>query len=354
MFAVAVNSWAQTAPATPTPPATADKTLSAVTVKEKAEEPEGKDAIRATTSTVGKGNQALRDIPQSVTVVTEKLIVDRNMDTVRDVLHSTAGVTFMAAEGGEEDIRLRGFSLASTGDIFLDGMRDAAFYDRDTFNYDRVELLRGSASMLFGRGSTGGAVNQVSKVPRLVNEKNATITVGNHQYRRLVAELNQKTGDASALRVAGMHTKADNNGAGSSIDKQGISAAYRFGIGEKNEFQASIYHLDNNNGMNYGLPWIKPLAANTSASNTIIRGLDPSDYYGMASDYNAGQANIATLSHIYRFSSDSEVKTQVRQGAYKRNQHAGTVRFAGVGTTASSNRAAMDLSNFGQIGRAHV
>ena len=347
MFAVAVNSWAQTAPATPTPPATADKTLSAVTVKEKAEPPEGKDAIRATTSTVGKGNQALRDIPQSVTVVTEKLIVDRNMDTVRDVLHSTAGVTFMAAEGGEEDIRLRGFSLASTGDIFLDGMRDAAFYDRDTFNFDRLEVLRGSASMLFGRGSTGGAVNQVSKVPRLIDEKNATITVGNHQYRRLVAELNQKTGGDSAFRIAGMYTKADNNGAGSSIDKQGISAAYRFGIGEKNEFQASIYHLDNNNGMNYGLPWIRPLAANTSASNTIIRGLDPSDYYGMASDYNAGQANIATLSHIYRFSSDSEVKTQVRQGAYKRDQHAGTVRFAGAGTTAATNGAAVDLSNFG-------
>ena len=316
-------------------------------VREKAEAPEGKDAIRATTASVGKGNLALRDIPQSVTVVTEKLIVDRNLDTVKEVLHSTAGVTFMAAEGGEEDIRLRGFSLASTGDIFLDGMRDAAFYDRDTFNYDRVEVLRGSASMLFGRGSTGGAVNQVSTVPRLVNEKNATITFGNHQYRRLVAELNQKTGETSAFRIAGMHTKADNNGAGSSNDKQGIAAAYRFGIGERNEFQASIYHLDNNNGMNYGLPWIKPLAANTSAANTIISGLDPSDYFGMASDYNAGQANIATLSHIYRFNSDSEGKTQVRQGAYKRDQHAGTVRFAGVGTTATINRAAVDLSNFG-------
>ena len=358
MFAVSVNSWAQTAPApatavppvassTPAPTTAQDRTLALVVVKGKAETPEGKDTIRATTSTVGKGNFALRDIPQSVTVVTEKLMLDRNLDTVRDVLHSMAGVTFMAAEGGEEDIRLRGFSLASTGDIFLDGMRDAAFYDRDTFNFDRVEVLRGSASMLFGRGSTGGAVNQVSKVPRLVNEKNATITVGNHEYLRVVAELNQKTGESSALRIAGMHTKADNNGAGSSIDKQGMTAAYRTGIGEKNEFQASIYHLDNNNGMNYGLPWIKPLSGNTSAANTIISGLDPSAYFGMASDYNAGHATIATLSHIYRFSADSEVKTQVREGAYKRDQHAGTVRFAGVGTTAMTNRTAVDLSNFG-------
>jgi catecholate siderophore receptor len=350
MLTASATSWAQTAPATPATPAAEageGKTLKPVVVKEKAEAPEGRDAIRATMSTVGKGNQALRDIPQSVTVVTEKLIVDRNIDTVKEALHNTAGVTFLAAEGGEEDIRLRGFSLAATGDIFLDGMRDAAFYDRDTFNFDRIELLRGSASMLFGRGSTGGAVNQVSKVPRLVDEKNATITVGNHQYRRLVAELNQKTGESSAFRIAGMHTKADNNGAGSSIEKQGIAAAYRFGIGERNEFQASIYHLDNNNGMNYGLPWIKPRTTDTSAANTIIGGLDPSNYYGPASDYNAGKATIATASHIYRLDSDSEIKTQVRKGEYKRDQHASAIRFAGIGTTAVTNPSAIDLTNFG-------
>ena len=344
MLAVSMNGWAQTAPSADSKDG---KTLAPVLVKEKAEAPEGKDAIRATTTTVGKGNQPLRDIPQSVTVVTEKLMIDRNIDTMKEALHSTAGVTFLAAEGGEEDIRLRGFSLATTGDIFLDGMRDAAFYDRDTFNYDRIDLLRGSASMLFGRGSTGGAVNQVSKVPRLVNEKNITFTVGNHNYRRVVAELNQRVGESSAMRIAGMTTKADNNGAGSSIDKQGVAASFRYGIGEKNEVLASIYHLENNNGMNYGLPWIRPVATNTSAANTIVDKLDPSDYFGMKSDYNAGQADIATLTHTYRFNSDSEIKTQIRRGEYKRDQHASAIRFAGVGTTATTNRAAVDLSNFG-------
>ncbi len=161
--------------------ATEGKALKPVVVKERAEAPEGKDSVRATSSTIGKGNQQLRDIPQSVTVVTERLIDDRNLDTLKDVLHNTAGVTFQAAEGGEEDIRLRGFSLATTGDIFIDGMRDPAFYDRDTFNYDRVDLLPGSASMLFGRGSTGGAVNQVSKAPRLIDQHEVTTTLGSHK-----------------------------------------------------------------------------------------------------------------------------------------------------------------------------
>lgn len=73
MLALSMNTWAQTAPATPVAAETTDSnTLKTVTVKEKAEASEGKDAIRATTTTVGKGNQALRDIPQSITVVTEK------------------------------------------------------------------------------------------------------------------------------------------------------------------------------------------------------------------------------------------------------------------------------------------
>ena len=156
---------AQTAPA----PKEAERELP--TVKAKAgKEPQGKDGVQATHTEIGKGKQELRDIPQSITVVTEKLMDDRNLDTLKDVLRNTAGISFLAAEGGEEDIRLRGFPLQATGDVFVDGQRDPAFYERDTFFDDRVEVLRGSASMLFGRGSTGGAVNQVRKKPRLLDQ----------------------------------------------------------------------------------------------------------------------------------------------------------------------------------------
>lgn len=310
------------------------RTLKAVTVTEKAEVAEGKDALRATTSGIGKGNQALRDIPQSITVVTEKLVDDRNLDTLKDVLHNTAGVSFLAAEGGEEDIRLRGFSLATTGDIFVDGMRDPAFYDRDTFNNDRIELLRGSASMLFGRGSTGGAVNQVTKVPRAIYENEVAVTLGSFNYRRIVADINQQTGDNSALRINVMGTKADNNGSGSSVDKKGAAVAYRWGIGTQDEFLVSVYALENNNGINYGLPWIKPTASAAAASTTIISALDPSDYFGMASDRNAGSARYATVVHTHRFYNGAELKSQLRSGVYTRDQRASTIRFSTPSTTS--------------------
>ncbi|HOZ65473.1 MAG TPA: TonB-dependent receptor plug domain-containing protein, partial [Burkholderiaceae bacterium] len=185
MLAASVNGWSQT-----TSPPPANKTLPTVVVEEKAEAPEGKDALRATQTSIGKGTQQLRDIPQSITVVTEKLIDDRNLDTMKEALKNTGGISFLAAEGGEEDIRLRGFALQSSGDVFVDGMRDPAFYERDTFSLDRLEIMRGSASMLFGRGSTGGAVNQVNKVPRLIDESQVDLTLGSHQYRRIVGDFN--------------------------------------------------------------------------------------------------------------------------------------------------------------------
>ncbi|TAG79342.1 MAG: TonB-dependent siderophore receptor [Betaproteobacteria bacterium] len=308
-------------------PGGSETTLRPVVVKEAAGAPLGKDAIRATSTTVGRGTQAIRDVPQSLTVVTEKLIDDRNLDTLRDVLHSAAGATFLAAEGGEEDIRLRGFSLATTGDIFLDGLRDAAFYDRDTFNLDRADILRGSASMLFGRGSTGGVVNQVSKQAHTVSEREVSLTAGNYNYRRVVADLNERVGADAALRLVAMHTKADNNGAGSAIDKKGVAASFRYGIGHTDEFQASFYFLDNDNGINYGLPWIRPKKTDSGATNTVIPDLSPDAYYGMKSDYNAGRATIGTLAHIHRFASNTELKTQVRFGDYVRDQRASAIRF---------------------------
>ncbi len=322
----------------------ASDTLPTVTVREQAEAPEGKDALRATQTGIGKGRQQLRDIPQSVTVVTEKLIDDRNLDTVKEALKNTAGITFLAAEGGEEDIRLRGFSLQATGDLFIDGMRDPAIYDRDTFNLDRLEVLRGSASMLFGRGSTGGAVNQVSKTPRLITEHQVDMTVGSHAYRRITGDFNIQTGESAALRLNAMVTKANNNGSGSSIDKNGVAAAYRWGIGERNEFQASIYNLDNNNGINYGIPFLAPYAG-APASERVLLPLDPKNYYGLASDYSDSSGTIAGFSHIHRFDRDSEIKTQVRVGNFKRDQRSGAIRLAAAALQPGGVSA--NLGNFG-------
>jgi catecholate siderophore receptor len=338
LYGVIPRAQAQTTSGPDTPPV-----LPAVRATAAAE-PGERDTLRVETTRIGKGNTELRDVPQSLTVVTERLIDDRNLDTLKDTLKNTAGISFLAAEGGEEDIRLRGFALQGTGDVFVDGIRDPAFYERDTFFYDRLEVLRGSASMLFGRGSTGGAVNQVSKLPRAMTEHQVDLTLGNHAYGRLVGDFNFRLGDSAALRLGAMVTKADNNGAGSSLDKQGAAATLRWGIGTRDEFSLAGYFLRNDNGMNYGMPWIRPTAT-SDISQTTVLPLDPKATYGMASDINAGQAATLTASHTHRFDRNHEITTKIRHGAYERDQRAGTVRLGAA--TLQPGGLAVGLDSFG-------
>ena len=311
-FGLASLSVAQEAPVAES------KALPPITVKGVLEQA-GKESYQSTQTRIGKADQDLRDVPQSVTVVTEKLIEDRNLDTLKEALRNTAGISFLAAEGGEEDIRLRGFSLQATGDIFIDGIRDPAFYERDTFNWDRLEVLRGSASMLFGRGSTGGAVNQVSKLPRLANGYDLELTAGSGNYLRGVADINYRTGDTSALHIAAMGTVADNYGA--ETDKQGIASTFRWGMGSSDEFVAGLYYLHNDNGINYGIPWLP------GGSDPLVP-IDPRNYYGMASDYSAGGVKYAALTHTHRFANGGQWRSAVRVGQYDRDQRASAVRFA--------------------------
>lgn len=311
---------AASAPASAASDAPGVTTLPQIKVKAAAE-PTAKESYQATTTRIGKGKQELRDVPQSVTVVTERLIDDRNLDTMKEALKNTAGISFQAAEGGEEDIRLRGFSLQSTGDIFIDGMRDPAFYDRDSFNWDRLELLRGSASMLFGRGSTGGAVNQVSKQPKLINENELALTLGSGDYVRSTADFNLKTGENAALRIAAMLTTADNYG--NKIDKKGIAPTYSFGIGTADEFTVGMYYLENNNGVHYGLPWLTPGAS----GGDYLWPTDPKNYYSMASDYAKSGTTQGNLSHVHRFVDGGELRTALRLASYTRDQRASALRF---------------------------
>ena len=308
---------------TATPEPAAEPTPVLPTVRaQAASEPSGKDSLRATTTNIGKGKQELRDVPQSLTIVTEKLIDDRNLDTLKDALKNTAGVSFQAAEGGEEDIRLRGFSLQASGDIFIDGMRDPAFYERDSFNWDRLEVLRGSASMLFGRGSTGGAVNQVSKQPGLLTQHEISVTLGSGSYLRAVGDFNLHTGEDAALRINAMVNVADNWGA--KIDRRGITPSYRWGIGRRDEFEVGLYYLQNDNGIHYGLPWLTP---GTNGGDWLWP-TDPKNYYGMASDIASSGTSQAQASHVHRFGSGRELKTALRVAEYRRDQRASAIRFA--------------------------
>ena len=322
MLAASVGSWAQTAPAA--------GVLAPITVTDKAEESQGKENLLTRKTSIGKGNQDIRDIPQSITVVTEKLIDDIKLDTLKDALHYTAGITFAATENGtDQDIRLRGFPIATTGDLMIDGMRDPSQYDRDTFNVERIEVMKGSASMLFGRGSTGGVVNQVAKKPVLADQSDVTVSAGTGAYLRTTVDVNKRIGETSALRINAMYNKADNYGAG--IDKNGIAPSFSWGLGTADEFTIGAFYLNNNNTPASGIGYVGGSLAPVRAGA----------FYGKQSDYADGNATYLHGNWKHLFGDGSELRTQVRSGVFER---ATWLTQARVGTT---NGLATTRANFG-------
>ena len=113
------------------------------------------------TATATRTDTPLRDVPQSVTIVTNDLMEDQAMRSMADVVRYVPGVSMGQGEGHRDAPTLRGNS--STADFFVDGVRDDVQYYRDLYNAERVEVLKGPNAMIFGRGGGGGVVNRVTK-----------------------------------------------------------------------------------------------------------------------------------------------------------------------------------------------
>jgi len=120
---------------------------------------------------------------------------------LRDALRNVAGISLAAGEGGAQgdNLTIRGFTARN--DIFLDGMRDFGSYYRDSFNYEEVDVLQGPTSVTFGRGSTGGVVNQESKVPVDRHLIGGSLVFGSDATRRITADINEPIGKQTAFRL---------------------------------------------------------------------------------------------------------------------------------------------------------
>ncbi|HAT07680.1 MAG TPA: TonB-dependent siderophore receptor, partial [Rhodobiaceae bacterium] len=103
----------------------------------------------------------LVDVPQSLTIIGQEEIKLRGYGDLGDLVRYTPGVNTSQGEGHRDAIVFRG--VRSTADFFIDGVRDDVQYYRPLYNLEQVEILRGPNAMLFGRGSTGGALNRVTK-----------------------------------------------------------------------------------------------------------------------------------------------------------------------------------------------
>ena len=112
----------------------------------------------------GKFPEPMLNTPKTVTVLSKEVLEDKNATTLKQAILSTAGVTLGTGEGGNafgDRFFIRGFDARN--DVFIDGVRDSGVSVRENFFTEQVEILRGPGSSFAGRGTTGGAINIVTK-----------------------------------------------------------------------------------------------------------------------------------------------------------------------------------------------
>lgn len=112
-------------------------------------------------SSATKGLMQLKDVPQIVNVVPKQVLREQTVTSMQGALQNVAGLSFSVGDGQRDQVMIRGFSAIT--DNYVDGIRDDALYFRDMSNVERIEVLKGPASVLYGRGSAGGLVNKINK-----------------------------------------------------------------------------------------------------------------------------------------------------------------------------------------------
>jgi len=250
------------------------------------------DDYAAGITTIGGGVPVpIRDVPQSVTVINSALMQAQGATSLGDALRNVPGITMGAAEGGSigNNFNLRGFSART--DLYLDGMRDRGQYYRDLFSLDSVEVLQGPSSMLFGRGSTGGVINQVSKLPSLANFGTAALSVGTQPSVRGTLDYNQQIDGTSAFRVAAMAQDVHSTRDVMKNQDYGIAPSVRFGIGTPTEVTLSALLTHYDDMPDYGLPPVNGAPADVNRKT----------FYGATDDRTLQDVvNLnATITHTF-------------------------------------------------------
>ena len=163
----------------------------------------------------------MRDVPQSITVIPQDLIKDQSIQSISQAVQYTPGVTAAQGEGNREALVFRG--NITTGDFFVDGLRDDVQTYRDLYNTDRIEVLKGPNGMIFGRGAAGGAINRVTKQAGWDPVAEFIASYGAYDQKRISGDYGTALNDEVAVRINAVYENSDSYRDGVNIERYGIN-----------------------------------------------------------------------------------------------------------------------------------
>ena len=285
--------------------------------------------LTAATSTATRTLTPLRDVPQSITIVTQDQIKDQLMSSIGDVVRYVPGITATQGENNRDQLTIRGNS--SSADFFVNGVRDDVQYYRDLYNLDRVEALKGPNAMIFGRGGAGGVVNRVTKEAGFTPLREVTLTGGSFGDKRAALDLEQPLHAKAAFRLNAMYENSGSFRDFVSLERHGLNPTLTLLPDNNTKITLSYENFRDHRGSDRGIPSFQNRPVETG-TNT---------FFGNP-DYNTVRAlvNVGTVS-IERQLGRWNLKNRTSIGDYDR----GYQNFVPGAVTADGTRAALTAYN---------
>jgi catecholate siderophore receptor len=272
----------------------------------------------------GKFPEPLLNTPKTVTVLSKEVLADENATSLKQAVLNTAGVTLGTGEGGNafgDRFFVRGFDTRN--DVFIDGVRDSGVSVRENFFTEQIEILRGPGSSFAGRGTTGGAINIVTK--QATTEKsfyNMDTTFGTDSTKRVTLDVNQVISPTLAIRAGGLFQDADVEGRNFVTDDRGGGfVALKWTPYDAVKVSANYIHTDIHGLPDFGVPYYRP--GSTGVSGQVFTttaggpapdfGFNRNNFYGFADrDFFSVHQDIATLNTEVQITPDLVISDKVR------------------------------------------
>ena len=288
--------------------------------------------VRALSSPKQPG--ALREVPQTITVIPSSLILEQNATSLRDVLRNVPGITMQAGEGGVpagDNLSIRGFSART--DFFIDGVRDFGGYSRDPYNVEQVEVSKGPASAFTGRGSTGGSINLVTKSPQGAPLRAATLGGGNEAVQARHGRPQPAAGGPHRVSPQrDVDRRRPRRAAGRWRTRAGASRPpSRSAWADRSALLLNYSHLDQDNLPDYGIPWVGVNTGPLADFSGMAPPVDQDNFYGLlARDYEDTRTDVSTAQIEYDASAAVTLRNHLRYGRTRRDSVITAPRFANL------------------------
>jgi len=206
----------------------------------------------ASTRSATRTETDIKDIPQSISVISESQIEDQALRSIADILMYVPGATPGTGEGNRDQITLRGNN--TTADFFVDGIRDDVQYFRDLYNAERVEILRGPNAMIFGRGGGGGVVNRVTKRSSLNPYREFALQADSEGGYRLTGDVDQPLGPGAGIRVNGVYENGESFRREVELERYAVNPTLAFQAGPATRIDIAYEHFEDRRTTDRGVP----------------------------------------------------------------------------------------------------